>query len=311
MKLKFEVDRVQKCANTFGTTVGADRRDGATYVYHHPDIQLALNVALITGRPLLVEGPSGCGKSTLALNAALSLGRKYYEFVVTNRSEAQDLLWTIDNLRRLNDANIPNRELFPDQAYLEPGVLWWSMNPDSATNRGPQHVLSLDQLAADPNRGCDSDNSVILIDEIDKADPDFPNGLLVPLGSLQFTIPGIQYTVRAVSTPLIIVTTNNERELPQAFLRRCVILRIPPPTAETLVEVATALELERPQHPTFLMQVAEAVMDIGGDTDITRGCSTAEYLDTVRACIELDIAPGDPEFEQLKQITLRKTSFER
>ncbi len=159
--LRFSVERIQRCTPTHAAPLGPDRRDGETYVYHHPDIQLAVNVALITGRPLLIEGPSGCGKSTLAFNVALSLKRRYYEFVVTNRSEAQDLLWSIDNIRRLNDANVQSLQSM--QAYIEPGVLWWAMDTSSAQQRGagrnPQARAVGDR--PQPRRtsagGCDSD----------------------------------------------------------------------------------------------------------------------------------------------------------
>ncbi len=303
MTVRFEVDRVQRCTPSIATPSGADRRDGMVYVYHHSDIQLAVNVALITGRPLLIEGPSGCGKSTLAFNAALSLGRKYYEFVVTNRSESQDLLWSIDNIRRLNDANV-NR-LQSDQAYVEPGVLWWALDAASAAQRGTYGVLPMEQCASDPNRGAEGPGSVILIDEIDKADPDMPNGLLVPLGSLQFTVAPTQYTVRAETSPLIIITTNNERELPAAFLRRCVMLRIPPPSVETLIEIASAVDPDRDLDPAFLEDIARAVMRVDDHGEAQQICSTAEYLDTVQACHELNIKPGDEEFQRLTRMTLR------
>lgn len=99
---------------------GGDDRDGRVYVYHRSDIALAVNVALATRRPLLLSGPSGCGKSSLALNVALSLGRRYYEYVVTARSEARDLLWSFDSLRRLNDAQARRGDLEPDASYVEP-----------------------------------------------------------------------------------------------------------------------------------------------------------------------------------------------
>lgn len=303
MTLRFNVERIQRCTPTQAAPLGPDRRDGETYVYHHPDIQLAVNVALITGRPLLIEGPSGCGKSTLAFNVALSLKRRYYEFVVTNRSEAQDLLWSIDNIRRLNDANV--QALQAMQAYIEPGVLWWAMDKTSAQQRGAAGLLRPEQLAIDPNRGEEAAGAVILIDEIDKADPDMPNSLLVPLGSLQFSIAPIQFAVTAACAPLIVVTTNNERELPPAFLRRCVILQLPSPDLETLVEIAAALSPQDDRE--FLESIARAVMNLRGAGEDDPVCSTAEYLDTARACRELNIKPTDEQFKRLTRITLQKS----
>lgn len=291
--------------STGADSVGADRRDGRVYVYHDPDIQLAINVALITGRPLLIEGPSGCGKSALAFNVALTLNRKYYEFVVTNRSQSQDLLWSMDNIRRLNDASA--ERLKADQAYVEPGVLWWAFDACSATHRGKSGVVSSAEHAVDPNRGCDGTQAVILIDEIDKADPDMPNGLLVPLGSQQFAIPATRFTVTASASPLIIITTNNERELPPAFLRRCVLLRLSAPRMETLVEIALEVDADKGYQTDFLTNIAKMVLRIDDRGEAPQVCSTAEYLDTVRACHELEIQPDDEEFQRLTRITLRKS----
>ena len=305
MTVRFDVERVQRCTPLQSTAGSGDRRDGSVYVYHQKDIELAVKVALATSRPLLVDGPSGCGKSTLAFNAALSLGRRYYEFVVTNRSEAQDLLWSMDNIRRLNDANV--NQLKPDEAYIQPGVLWWAFDPESASQRGSRSELAEDLCALDPNRGLQAEEAVILIDEIDKADPDMPNGLLVPLGSLQFSVDITSSTVRASKPPLIIITTNNERELPAAFLRRCVVLQVPPPDIETLLEIARALDPEKNYEHDFLQGIAEAVAnlrELGGEGQT---CSTAEFLDTVRACHQLDIHPTSQEFQRLVNITVRKS----
>lgn len=282
------------------------RRDGETYVYHHADIELAVNVALITGRPLLIGGPSGCGKSSLALNVALSLGRRYYEFVVTNRSEGQDLLWTVDHIQRLNDAQV--NQLNPSEYYVEPGVLWWAFDPSSAMIRGSSDPLPDSRRATDSNLGGDGSDAVVLIDEIDKADPDMPNSLLVPLGSMQFYVKPIGFTVRSSSTPLIIITTNNERELPKAFLRRCVTYDLPLPDEDVLVEIAMAVDSTAGYEESFLRPIARHVLDLDQTIEVSerRPTSTAEYIDTVRACHELDMSPDDPDFERLTEITLRK-----
>src|SRR5690349_21424187 len=106
-----------------------DRRDGAVYAYTEP-IELAVNVALATGRPLLVRGPSGSGKSTLAVSAARVLGWRFHDLVVTSRTRAQDLLWHVDHLQRLQDAQ--TERLRPIGDYVVPGVLWWAFDPAGA-----------------------------------------------------------------------------------------------------------------------------------------------------------------------------------
>src|SRR5689334_2156221 len=120
---------------------GGDRRDGLGYVYHDPKIALAVNVALATFRPLLIFGPSGSGKSSLAPSVARILRRRYYEQVITSRTQARDLLWQFDTLRRLSDAEAGR--LDPDDRskeqvarYITPGVLWWALDPASARLRG-------------------------------------------------------------------------------------------------------------------------------------------------------------------------------
>src|SRR2546423_10451987 len=128
----FEPDEVQRfdADPTMAGSAGGDSRDGRLYVYHNKTIALAVNVALVTNRPLLLGGPSGCGKSTLARNVALKLGWRYYEHVVTSRTEARDFLYRFDSIRRLNDAQA--NDLQEVAAYIEPGVLWWAFNQTRA-----------------------------------------------------------------------------------------------------------------------------------------------------------------------------------
>lgn len=308
MPPRFEAARVQRCTAAKPLLTVADRRDGEVYVYHESDICLAVNVALITGRPLLISGPSGSGKSSLALNVALSMGRRYYELVITNRSEAHDLLYSIDNIRRLNDAQV--NELKPLEAYVEPGVLWWAFDGASARWRGQQDCIEENLCATDPNRGAAGSDAVVLIDEIDKADPDLPNSLLVPLGSMQFPVPPTGFTVRGASSPLIVITTNNERELPDAFLRRCITYELPSPGPETLVEIALAVDATANYDRELLTTVADYVVAMDqGPASEKRVVSTAEFLDTVRACAELGLSPGDADFDRLTRVTLARRRY--
>jgi MoxR-like ATPase len=283
--------------------VFADRADGG-YVYSE-DIVLAANVALATGRPLLVRGPSGSGKSSLARSVAGVLGRRYYEKVVTSRSQAQDLLWEVDTLRRLQDAQIG--QLADNFArYTSPGIFWWAFDRRSARNQAARSVAA-EIAASELGEGGDDIEAVVLLDEIDKADPDVPNNLLVPLGSLRFNVEPLGIEVAAVRAPLVIITTNEERDLPVAFLRRCVELKLAAPDRRALVKIGLAHFAE--DHRPLLERLADVITaqvsgQKGGEV------SAAEYLDTVRACLELDITPTSPNWEgfwgKLSQVTVWK-----
>jgi MoxR-like ATPase len=276
----------------------ADSRDRSIYVYND-EIVLAVNVALATGRPLLVRGPSGCGKSTLARNVARTLGSRYYEHVISSRTQARDLLWQTDLLRRLQDAQA--EKLAPDFApYVLPGVLWWAFDRNSALAQLARSRTS-DSSVGEPGHYVRGLRSVVLLDEIDKADPDIPNNLLVPLGSLTFFVEETGEEVRAVEAPLVFLTTNDERDLPPAFVRRCVELKIASPTLEQLLAVGKAHFEE--SSDSLLEEVARLFVGSEGGTNPP---STAEYLDTVRACISLDVKPGSPLFENLSRVTVWK-----
>jgi MoxR-like ATPase len=273
------------------TAAAGDLRDGSVYVYDDA-IVLAVNVALVTGRPLLVAGPPGSGKSSLALNVALKLGWEYIEEVISSRTQARDLLWHFDVVGRLRDAQAGDDVKDPGR-YIQRGVLWKAFT-----------------FATEGRR------AVVLLDEIDKADPDVPNNLLVALGSLAFTVEetGEQVVARADSAPLVVITTNDERELSKPFLRRCIVLSLPPPNSPRLVEIARAHDLGGSVE--LYAELAQLVGRLRGEA-VQRGLpppSTAEFLDTVRACIALRIAPspdgddrpGSDEWELLKKTTLLK-----
>ncbi|MDN0196562.1 MoxR family ATPase [Streptomyces sp. S.PNR 29] len=319
-----------------------DRRDGLVYVMP-PDLKLAVEVAKATGRPLLLRGNPGSGKSSLAPYVARKANWRYYEYVVTSQTRATDLLWTFDGVRRLADAQMARytqqeAEKVDENIYVEPGPLWWAFAPTSAadvvdqarTVRGNRRAGGVD--GGDPrderwNQGRDHDHAVVLIDEIDKADPDVPNGLLVPLASNGFTVtetgrrvdvepPKRPQPRRPFSRHLVIITTNEERELPQAFLRRCVIASAPEPEAvDDLVKIAKAhlrarLRRAVAKDVALAQALAEELLEVRATAmrDGIRPPSTAEYLDALWACRALGIRVGgdDDRWDKLRHLTLVK-----
>lgn len=280
-----------------------DRRNGKLYCYSSTT-KLAINIALATGRPLLIIGPTGCGKSAIAFNLARKMKRKYYEFVVSSRSQARELVYRYDAVRRLGDAQartINNDSEYPiwktQNPYIEPGCLWWIYDPYSATKRGYFGGENLPFPAAkDPawkynnNQKKSPSEAVLLIDEIDKADIDFPNNLLVALGSRQLFIEEIAKTIsinKAVasdplSQPLVIITSNQQRPLPDTFVRRCVVLEIKAPTQKEMIDIA--IVTYGPEDEGFYDSVAKKYDGLNKS-----GLNVAEYLDAIQALKELKI----------------------
>jgi MoxR-like ATPase len=302
---------------------GQDTRDGSVYVYNEP-ITLAVRVALATGRPLLLLGPPGSGKSSLASYVARTMNWNYFEQVVTSRTRAQDLQWSFDAIRRLRDAHANQLHQNPEP-YIEPRVLWWAFNPANARLRGAGETLPAGvPVAKVPGelRG-DDHPAVVLIDEIDKADPDVPNDLLVSLGSQRFRVDelGRDIVLSEKRRLLVFITSNRERSLPPAFLRRCVIHNLDQPSEDRLVDIAKAhfpVDMENPNSPDeskkneeLFRQVANKVVGMRTDAaDSTQPPpSTAEYLDAVRACLLFKIKPSDsPLWKAVSSAVLLKTT---
>lgn len=320
-----------------------DARDGSVYVFTEP-IVLAVKVALATGRPLLLYGAPGSGKSSLAAFVARTMGWNYYEQVVTSRTQAQDLQWSFDAVRRLRDAKAGGDDI-PAGEYVEPRVLWWAFDSESASRRGlgqssqgesraesPAGSAGRADGSAEPSlrkerqspeppgylRGADRP-SVALIDEIDKADPDVPNDLLVVLGSQRFQVGETSACVKPKHTPLVVITSNDERELPSAFLRRCVVHTLEEPSRDKLVEIArqhfplaqgdTADDGEAKEE--LFGSIADMVISMraASKSKGVRSPSTAEYLDAIRACVELKVRPGDsPVWQAIESAVLVKRS---
>jgi MoxR-like ATPase len=304
-----------------------DSRDGAVYVLSE-NLGLAVDVAFAIGRPLLLRGEPGTGKSSLAAYLARTRGLRYYEHVVTAQTQASDLLWSFDTVRRLGDAQTRNPgESLDDFNYVEPGPLWWALAPRSAARRGKPPGEPVARPAAEPfarmNQAQVGRGAVVLIDEIDKADPDMPNGLLVPLGTGEFVVTETGTVVTQESPGaehrpdyLVVITTNEERELPQAFLRRCVVAVLPTPDKTMLVEIAEQ-HLERRVGPGQAdRKLIEALAaELGAARADARKMGirppgTAEFLDALRACWNLGIGLDSKEWRDLRQMVLLKPQRE-
>ena len=295
---------------TEGTVVfRAGKRPGDVYVYR-PEVVLALNVALAARRPLLISGEPGSGKSTLAQNVAAVLGWRYYKHMITSRTQGSDLLWTFDTLRRLNDANAKRKQLRPDHAYVEPGTLWWAFDPDTATHRG-KTKLSLNDRARDPWRGKPNDAAIVLLDEIAKADPDVPNDLLEAFDLRAFTVRETRDRIEASADRdvLLILTTNGERELPPAFMRRCVTLVLglePEKEVDWLVDIARRRDATVDE--ALAREIAREVAKLRqhARSESLRPPGTAEYLDALEACRALNVRMGTPTWKLIEQNVLWK-----
>jgi MoxR-like ATPase len=292
-----------------------DRRDGKVYVFTR-EIELAVNVALVTGRPLLVRGAPGSGKSSLAPSVARRLGWRYYEEVVSSRTQARDLLWQFDTLQRLNHATLQKTSLKPDAEYVRPGALWWAFNRESARTRGglgtTASVESHTELndAAKPEAG-----AVVLLDEIDKADPDVPNDLLVPLGSLEFKVTDLgDLRVQAVRPPLVVITSNDERDLPRAFLRRCAVVDLPRPDRGRLLEIARQHFGNDPEREKLYAKLVDRLEALANEVSRDRRApSTPELLDAIGSWLRLEL-PLDADSDTAKEIerlTLKKLAESR
>ncbi len=213
----------------------------AVHVFDEKSIW-AIKAALTAERPLLVRGEPGTGKSQFARAAARVLNRVFISEVVHARTESRDLLWSFDAVARLGEAQTlgvgkvekdVSARLAP-QRFLGPGALWWTFDWDSAHDQFERCGLGIRPPKRpegwEPAHGC-----VLLIDEIDKADADLPNGLLETLGNGSFTVPYLDDPVGMAGNaqpPLVVITTNEERELPAAFLRRCLVLHLRMPAEE-------------------------------------------------------------------------------
>jgi MoxR-like ATPase len=246
---------------------------------------------------------------------AEKLGWRFHPITVSSRTTARDLQWSFDTVARLADAQAlpPGSELPPRARYVVPGVLWWAFDPESAALRGLDKADPAAQdrkfkHAVDPTPiNPRARRSVVLIDEIDKADPDVPNDLLVPLGSYHFTVEDGPPVV-AADPPLVVITTNEERELPRAFLRRCVILALTAPDPTRLRQIANAhfgdltsglLDAVQGEYLRIRAERIEANEPPP---------SVAEFLDALASCRGLKLTPSDGRWKEMATLLLAKVT---
>ncbi|HND13954.1 MAG TPA: AAA family ATPase [Pseudomonadales bacterium] len=269
----------------------------------------AVRAALAAQRPLLVRGEPGSGKSQLARAAAEALGRLFLAEVVHARSESQDLQWRFDGLARLGDAQAMSaghcsaeevRARLDQRNYLSPGALWWAFDWDTAER---QHLRSSGRSARPqpPAEWTPAQGSVLLIDEIDKAEADLPNGLLETLGNGAFTVPWLEQAVSVAPetpTPLVVITTNEERELPAAFVRRCLVLNLQMPKSESdfiaaLIERGKLHFADRCPDEVYRSAAAQLWEDRQAATaQGLQGPGYAEYIDLLRVVTTLQADPA-------------------
>jgi MoxR-like ATPase len=264
------------------------------YVYG-PELVRAIKVALATGRPLLLRGVPGTGKTTMAKDFARILksedgtgttGADYYQEVVTSRTEARDFEWRFDAILRLADSQLDvTRERVARAAnYVEPRALWWAFDPESARQRGG----GADTEAPDPLAASGGSQvgrpAVVLIDEIDKAEPEVANDLLEPFDVKRFRVAETNVEVSCKRDVFLVVTTNDERDLPAAFLRRCVVHELTRPDRAVLARIAHSHfgTVENDPSLARMMKRLEEIAEEAYEQRL-RQPAIAEFLDAMRA----------------------------
>ncbi|MCE2908853.1 MAG: MoxR family ATPase [Burkholderiaceae bacterium] len=230
-----------------------------------PDLMLAVNAALTLKRPLLVKGEPGTGKTMLAEEVAQALGMPLLQWHVKSTTKAQQGLYEYDAVSRLRDSQLPDAESAAKvrdiRNYIVQGVLW--------------QAFTAEQPVA------------LLIDEIDKADIEFPNDLLRELDRMEFYVYETRELVRAKHRPLVFITSNNEKELPDAFLRRCFFHYIKFPDAETMQAI---VDVHFPGlKRELLARAMKTFFDVRGLPGLKKKPSTSELLDWLKLLVAEDI----------------------
>lgn len=241
---------------------GFDRFSGSPeYVISEP-LKNAVNVTIALKRPLLIRGEPGTGKTLLAHSIAKGLGKRLIVWNIKSTTKAQEGLYVYDTVQRLNDSRFGDKDVSDIEQYIKLGKLG-------------QAFVSPKQV-------------VLLIDEIDKADMEFPNDLLNELEEMSFYIPETNETITAVHRPIVVITSNAEKELPDAFLRRCIFHYIEFPQSELMEEI---VRVHFPNIKDDLLREAlKAFYKLRAVDDFRKKPSTSELIDWIRALIAGGIA---------------------
>ena len=226
-----------------------------------PDLTLAVNAALTLQRPLLIKGEPGTGKTLLAEEVARALGRPLYQWHIKSTTKAQQGLYEYDAVSRLRDSQLGDGRVHDIANYIVKGTLWQAFEADEP--------------------------GVLLVDEVDKADIEFPNDLLRELDRMEFHVYETQAIVRARHRPLIVITSNNEKELPDAFLRRCFFHYIRFPDRETMERIVAVHFPDLKKR--LLAEALEVFFDLRAMNGLKKKPSTSELLDWLKLLVAEDI----------------------
>ena len=229
------------------------------------DLKMAVNAAVTLERPLLVKGEPGTGKTELARQVSESLGLPMLEWHIKSTTKAQQGLYEYDAVSRLRDSQLGGEKVHDVANYIRKGKLWQAFAAEGKT--------------------------VLLIDEIDKADIEFPNDLLQELDKMEFHVYETGETIKAVNRPIVIITSNNEKELPDAFLRRCFFHFIRFPEMDTLRKI---VEVHHPGIKDALLTTAlTQFYEIRDTQGLKKKPSTSEVLDWLKLLLAEDLSPED------------------
>ena len=239
------------------------RFEGSDTYVATPELKIAVNAAITLQRPLLIKGEPGTGKTMLAEEVAAALGLPLLQWHVKSTTKAQQGLYEYDAVSRLGDSQLGDAKVHDIRNYIVKGVLWQAFERESPC--------------------------VILIDEIDKADIEFPNDLLRELDRMEFHCYETRETIHARRRPLVFITSNNEKELPDAFLRRCFFHYIQFPDRDTMARI---VDVHFPSlRKELLREALEVFFGLRDVPGLKKKPSTSELIDWLKLLVAEDIGP--------------------